>query len=931
MNWDGTTMKEHLISPVIRLKFRLPILIIYFLFSGFLISIYANTYYVSATANGSGSGSQANPWTLKQAIANVTAGDTIFLSVGIYDVASGAAFTTNGTSTNPIVWIGTISSNDWSVNTNSVDGSTSTLLRNVTSSIQGLINMGGNYNEFHNMVLEQDYPAKNLITVSGNYVMWDSVAYKYPSAAGSGSNHNVMVYGQHVTFYKSTFRNSSRTCVWVRSSTSSAPNNFLVDGCVFKGMSNHYAIQVMPQTSTEGVKYIDSTIIRNSLFIDIPYEASLYFRYCRYFKIYNNEFIRTKVAMIYEHHRLVSIGDTVNTHGGLFAYNTIVENTNSIGVIVNWAAQGLIVKNNLCYNTNANGWYYVFRYGHGGDPNYVTPINLREQFDYNLYYQTQSSTYTWLFETTSAGSRTTTNYATFNAYDGNNFNVHSILGVAPTFTNASSDNYTPLNGTSPQVGAAEPISGINTDKNGNTRDATHPTIGAFEYTTGGGGGNIAPNQPTNPSPTNGAINKSISSTLSWNCSDPNGDPLTYSVYFGTANNPPLVASNQSNASYNPGQLNNNTIYYWKIVAKDNLGATTSGPVWNFSTINATGGGGNDVIPPKLIRVQCIQSDKVVLDFSEPLNEGLASNLGNYVISNQIHVLGATIDSSLDRITLTTDPATVNQLYTVTVSNLTDTAGNLISSQANSLFYKLLEVGSTGYINYLIDNVEASSTSDTNTSASKTLDGLVNGDPDPNSRWASQAMPQWIQFDLGAPEPVNLIAVSFYQWNNGRIYHYSIETSDDSVKWQQIVTNASSASQEWTINDFTNLTTRYIRIICLSNNQGDWAGIWEARVLKSDKATSIEESNIPQSFALEQNYPNPFNPTTNIRFSIPRESFVTLKVYDILGNEIATLVNERKPQGSYNVNFNASNLASGIYFCRIQASNFISTRKMILLK
>ena len=467
------------------------------------------------------------------------------------------------------------------------------------------------------------------------------------------------------------------------------------------------------------------------------------------------------------------------------------------------------------------------------------------------------------------------------------------------------------------------------DKDGVTRDNT-PDIGAYEF-VGSGGGNNPPNQASNPTPVNGAINQPASLTLTWSCSDPNGDPLTYSVYFGTTNNPPLVASNQSNASYNPGQLNNSTIYYWKIVAKDNLGATTSGPVWNFSTINATGGGGNDVIPPKLIRVQCIQSDKVVLDFSEPLDENLATNLGNYVISNQLHVLSVKIDSSLDRIILTTDPANVNQLYTVTVSNLTDTAGNLISSQANSLFYKLLEVGSTGYTNYLINNVEASSTSDTNTSASKTLDGLVNGDPDPNSRWASQAMPQWIQFDLGAPEPVNLIAVSFFQWNNGRIYNYSIETSDDSVKWQQVVTNASSASQEWTINDFTNLTTRYIRIICLSNNQADWAGIWEARILKSDKATSIEESSIPQSFALEQNYPNPFNPTTNIRFSIPKESFVTLKVYNILGKEIATLVNERKPQGTYNLKFDASNLPSGIYFARIQADSFIDVKKMSLIK
>ncbi|HSD63950.1 MAG TPA: hypothetical protein VLB50_09120, partial [Ignavibacteriaceae bacterium] len=69
------------------------------------------------------------------------------------------------------------------------------------------------------------------------------------------------------------------------------------------------------------------------------------------------------------------------------------------------------------------------------------------------------------------------------------------------------------------------------------------------------------------------------------CFDPNGDSLTYDVYFGTSNNPQLVASNQSTASFNPGQLNNSTTYYWKIVAKDNQGASTTGPVWSFATID----------------------------------------------------------------------------------------------------------------------------------------------------------------------------------------------------------------------------------------------------------------------------------------------------------------------------------------------------------
>jgi hypothetical protein len=107
-------------------------------------------------------------------------------------------------------------------------------------------------------------------------------------------------------------------------------------------------------------------------------------------------------------------------------------------------------------------------------------------------------------------------------------------------------------------------------------------------------------------------------------------------------------------------------------------------------------------------------------------------------------------------------------------------------------------------------------------------------------------------------------------------------------------------------------------------------------------TSVEDDGnkvlAPYETKLYDNYPNPFNPSTNIRFSISDLSadrqgsrFTTLKVYDVLGNEVATLVNEEKPAGSYEVNFNASMLASGIYYYRLTAGTFVEIKKMILLK
>lgn len=91
------------------------------------------------------------------------------------------------------------------------------------------------------------------------------------------------------------------------------------------------------------------------------------------------------------------------------------------------------------------------------------------------------------------------------------------------------------------------------------------------------------------------------------------------------------------------------------------------------------------------------------------------------------------------------------------------------------------------------------------------------------------------------------------------------------------------------------------------------------------------AGLPKTFALEQNYPNPFNPSTAIAYQLPAASNVSLKVFDMLGKEVATLVNGRQEAGAYTVNFNANQLSSGIYFYRLQAGNFVQTRKMMLVK
>lgn len=118
-----------------------------------------------------------------------------------------------------------------------------------------------------------------------------------------------------------------------------------------------------------------------------------------------------------------------------------------------------------------------------------------------------------------------------------------------------------------------------------------------------------------------------------------------------------------------------------------------------------------------------------------------------------------------------------------------------------------------------------------------------------------------------------------------------------------------------------------------NSATDFALVNAAYIAAGGKSiTGIKEINsLPHTYSLSQNYPNPFNPSTNISFSLEKASNVTLKVYNILGQKVATLVNQFMQEGSYTYQFDASKLASGIYIYRIEAGGFVSAKKMILMK
>ena len=148
------------------------------------------------------------------------------------------------------------------------------------------------------------------------------------------------------------------------------------------------------------------------------------------------------------------------------------------------------------------------------------------------------------------------------------------------------------------------------------------------------------------------------------------------------------------------------------------------------------------------------------------------------------------------------------------------------------------------------------------------------------------------------------------------------------------------SREFTINAST-LRRKNVRMIPNINLSGTFNqnNLYFALVNVSIEGDSLgkgspqsdENNTIPTDFSLEQNYPNPFNPVTQIEYSLVKDGLVTLKIFDVLGKEVATLVNEEKQAGTYTVQFNAGNRSSGIYFYQLNTKDFVGTKKMILLK
>jgi hypothetical protein len=263
--------------------------------------------------------------------------------------------------------------------------------------------------------------------------------------------------------------------------------------------------------------------------------------------------------------------------------------------------------------------------------------------------------------------------------------------------------------------------------------------------------------------------------------------------------------------------------------KDDYSGTSRplGTAWDVGAFEGTGlKVGSDTTPPNLLNASVLNSTTIALSFSEALESTSALEKTNYSINNGITVNSVSLSTDGKKVILNTTTNSADQTYTVVVNNVKDLAGNAISSKYNSAQYQYFS--QTGNL-AMIPIVSASATNwYLNYTPDRTIDGQ--GISNPDSRWAGAfAMPDTIKFDLGALKNISRIRTSFYDWDLGRVYRFSLLTSSDGINWQTVVSQVWSNNSEWTENDFNPVNARYLSLISLESNLSEYAGIYEMEV------------------------------------------------------------------------------------------------------
>ena len=435
--------------------------------------------------------------------------------------------------------------------------------------------------------------------------------------------------------------------------------------------------------------------------------------------------------------------------------------------------------------------------------------------------------------------------------------------------------------------------------------------------------------PTNPNPPNGATGLSINpGNATWT----NGAGTMYNeVYFGEPGSMSLVYDGSAITSIAiPGPLNYYTTYGWRVVCKNDT-CGVSGPPWTFTTM---------------------QDPNLVTAFYDPFNDLTCwteigpLGIGNWSISTTTNAGG----SPPTELELYWSPSFVglSQILSCPInsSNLYENIvtwrqylsffaapgpviGLAVTYDGGTTSTPLWEVTTTGNI-----NAEEQTLTFTPSASTYQLIFYLNGDIY-NINW-------WDMDDLSVQYIIPVELTSFTANASEGLVELSWITATETNN-QGFEVQRSSGSEYETIAFVDGHGTTTESQAYSYSDRDVKVGSYSYRLKQVDFDGTFEYSNVvevdvpaPAEFALDQNYPNPFNPSTTINFRLAVDSKVSLKVFDVLGQEVATLLNGNIVAGSHTVNFNASSVNSGVYLYKIEAtgidgSNFVDVKKMILTK
>ena len=421
---------------------------------------------------------------------------------------------------------------------------------------------------------------------------------------------------------------------------------------------------------------------------------------------------------------------------------------------------------------------------------------------------------------------------------------------------------------------------------------------------------------TNPSPTNGDTLSVRNPSLSWT---PGNGTTSNDVYLGTTN-PPSFVSNITSNSYQTDLLSPNTTYYWRIDCKNQY-YTTEGQVWTFTT-------GTSIADTNGYALQFDGTD----DLLDCGNDSSLQITGNKI----------TLEAWINVNEFKSQPFTGSVIVKDQGSN---SSGYMIRCGGNGIINFNIGNGSWHEINTPVNAVDLNNWHH----VAATYDGsqmkiYIDGNLDAQNN---------ISINIGNANNSNLFVGEspgfpgrvfngkideVRIWNVARTQSEIQSTMNISLSPEYYTSPDSGLVGYWKFDEGTGQTAADLSYFGNNATLGtspdpdasdpEWV---PANILILGAKDDNSTAQIPAEYNLSQNYPNPFNPETIINYQLTMNNYVTIKVYDILGREVATLVNEEKPAGKYSLNFDASKLSSGIYFYRIKAGSFTQTRKMILLR